>query len=569
MISVSGKKWTEQKVDTNLVEKIKQDHNLNEILSKLIISRNYDDYEISNIKNNLKLNNVFNGNTDFDNASDILINSINKNEKICILGDYDVDGASATSLLVLYFNHINQKYFYYIPDRQADGYGATIKLFKKLILQEPKLVILVDCGSTSNDAIDFLNQNNIKSIIIDHHEINNPYPKSNVIINPKKRVDYSRYDYLCATTLTYFFIDILIKKTKSNFKLSNFLVYVLLATVCDVMPLRKLNKILALNVFKNFKIDKNLAFKTIFDQFNLKRNLTIDDLGFLIGPIINAGGRLGFSNLGTKLLTSKNVKEVKKIALKLKNLNEKRKEIENFFLNEINFQKIKQENKDVIIYYNSKLHEGLIGIIAARLKEYFNKPSIVITRTNNFLKASARSTPNYNIGELIKLLIDEKIIENGGGHNMAAGFTIKKENVKLLDNFIQNDYQKNNKNFQLSFKYDSEISSKALNQSLYNSISKLGPFGNGNPLPAFLIKNVKIIKSNEITKKHVSVIIKPISGPSLNAICFNCHNTEIGSYLLSYKKPINIIALVRNNSWNNKNIIQLDIKDLFLPTNTA
>jgi single-stranded-DNA-specific exonuclease len=335
------------------------------------------------------------------------------------------------------------------------------------------------------------------------------------------------------------------------------------------MPLRKLNKILALNVFKNFKIDKNLAFKTIFDQFNLKRNLTIDDLGFLIGPIINAGGRLGFSNLGTKLLTSNNVKEVKKIALKLKNLNEKRKEIENFFLDKINFEKIKQEKKNVVIYYNSKLHEGLIGILAARLKEYFNKPSIVITRTDNFLKASARSTPNYNIGNLIKLLIDEKIIENGGGHNMAAGFIIKKENIELLDNFIQNDYQKKNKNFQLSFKYDSEISSKALNQSLYNNISKLGPFGNGNPLPAFLIKSVKIIKSTEINKKHVSVIIKPISGPSLNAICFNCYNTEIGNYLLSYKKPINIIALVRNNSWNNKNIIQLDIKDLFLPTITA
>ena len=569
MISVSGKKWTEHKLDTNLVEKIKQDYNFNEIISKLIVSRNYDNDEINNIKNNLKLINVFNNSADFDKASNIVIDSINENEKICILGDYDVDGASATSLLVRYFNHINQKYFYYIPDRETDGYGATIKLFKKLILKKPKLVILVDCGSTSNEAIDFLNQNNIKSIIIDHHEINNPYPKSNVIINPKKKVDYNKYDYLCAASLTYFFIDILIKKTKSNFKLSNFLILVLLATICDVMPLRKLNKILAINVFKNFKIDKNLAFKTIFDLFNLKRNLTVDDLGFLIGPIINAGGRLGFSNFGTKFLTSNNVEDVKIIASKLINLNEKRKKIENLFLEEINFKKIKQENKYVVIYYNSKLHEGLIGIIAARLKEYFNKPAIVITRSKIFLKASARSTSNYNIGNLIKLLIDKKIVENGGGHNMAAGFTIKKENVKLLDSFIQDDYQRNNKNFELSFKYDSEISSNSINLNFYDNICKLGPFGNGNPSPAFLIKNVKIIKSNEITKNHISVIIKPITGPSLNAICFNCYNTEIGNYLLSYKKQINIIARIRNNSWNNKNLIQLNINDLFLPTNTA
>ena len=569
MISVTGKKWTEQKVDKNLVEKIKQEYNFNEILSKLIISRNYDQEEINNIKNNLKLINVFNNNIDFNKASDILIDSINKNEKICILGDYDVDGASATSLLVRYFDHINQKYFYYIPDRETDGYGATKKLFQKLILQKPKLVIMVDCGSTSNEAIDFLNQNNIKSIIIDHHEINNPYPKSDVIINPKKKVDYNKYDYLCATTLTYFFIDILIKKKKTDFKLSNFMILVLLATVCDVMPLRKLNKILATNVLKNFKIDKNLAFKTIFDQLNLKRSLSIDDLGFLIGPIINAGGRLGFSNLGTELLSSKNIDKVKKIALKLTNLNERRKKIENFFLNEIDFRKIKKENKNIVIYQNNKLHEGLIGIIAARLTEFFNKPSIVITKNNDFLKASARSTKNYNIGNLIKLLIDKNIIEKGGGHNMAAGFTIKKENLKLLDSFIQNDYQKKNKDFKLSYKYDSEISSTAVNISLYNDIDKLGPFGNGNFLPTFLIKNVKIIKSSQVSKNHVSAIIKFTTGTSLKAICFNCRNTDIGNYLLSYKKKINVIAKITKNSWNSKNIVQLNIIDLLLPTNTA
>ena len=136
----------------------------------------------------------------------------------------------------------------------------------------------------SYEAIDYLNSNNIKSIIIDHHEINRPYPKSNVIINPKKNTDYSEYNYLCATALTYLFIEKVIQKTKSKFKLSDFLIYVLLATVCDVMPLRKFNKILASNVIKNFKIENNLAFKTIFNQLGLKKKLAVDDLGFLIGP---------------------------------------------------------------------------------------------------------------------------------------------------------------------------------------------------------------------------------------------------------------------------------------------
>ena len=163
MISVSSKKWVERKVNKNSVEKIKQDHKFNETLSRLIVSRNFDEIEINNINNDLKLINIFKNNDDFKGASEILNISIKNNEKICILGDYDVDGAAATSLLVRYFNYIKHPHFYYIPDRVNDGYGATKKLFQKLILKKPKLLIMVDCGSTSNEAIDFLNQNNIKS----------------------------------------------------------------------------------------------------------------------------------------------------------------------------------------------------------------------------------------------------------------------------------------------------------------------------------------------------------------------------------------------------------------------
>src|SRR6056300_170016 len=228
MISVSGKIWTEQKVNKNLVEKYKQEYGLGDILSKLIISRNYDTSEIYGIKNTQKLINIFNDNYDFKKAASILLDTIKKK----------------------------------------------------------KLIIMVDCGSTSKDAIDFLNSLNIKSIIIDHHEIHKPYPKSNVIINPKKGLTKNESTILCATALTYFFIDILIKKTKSNFKLSNFLIYVSLATVCDVMPLRKINKIIISNTINKFNLKDNLAIDTIFNQLKIKKKISIDDLGFLIGPII-------------------------------------------------------------------------------------------------------------------------------------------------------------------------------------------------------------------------------------------------------------------------------------------
>jgi single-stranded-DNA-specific exonuclease len=564
MISVSGKKWTEQKVNKNLVEKIKHDYGFGDILSKLIISRNYDASEIYGIDNSHKLSNIFKDDYDFKKASLILLNTIKNNENICILGDYDVDGTCATSLLVRYFTHINQKHFFYIPDRTEDGYGASQKLFQKLILKKPKLIIMVDCGSNSTEAIDFLNKHNIKSIIIDHHEIYKPFPKSNSIINPKKALIKKENSFLCATALTYFFIEILIKETKSNFKLSNFLIYVLLATICDVMPLRKINKIIAQNTINNFNLKNNLVINYLFELFNLKKKLTIDDLGFLIGPIINAGGRLNKSNYAVELLSSDKLEIIKDRSNRLINLNNKRKIIEKNILDEIDFQKIKEENKNVIIYYKNNLNEGLIGIIASRLKDYFNKPSIVITNSKNSLKASARSTSFYNIGNLIKSLIENDIIVNGGGHSMAAGFTLQKENIKMLEDFIQNDYSKKMININNQNKYDVELSLSSIKNDFMTDINKISPFGNYNLAPTFLIKNLKIIKYEIINNRHISTIVKSKTGKTTKAICFNCLNTKIGEFLLSYKKNINIIANISENIWNNKKIIQLNIKDLFL-----
>ena len=186
MISITGKKWHEKKSNKNLVNKIKQDYNFSEILSKLIISRNFDINELDSIDNEIELTNVFTKNEDFYLSLELVVKTIKSKEFTCILGDYDVDGSAATALLARFFTSINHPFFYYIPDRENDGYGATKKLFEKLILKKPKLVIMVDCGSTSNEAINFLNKKGVKSLIIDHHEINKPFPKANAIINPKK-----------------------------------------------------------------------------------------------------------------------------------------------------------------------------------------------------------------------------------------------------------------------------------------------------------------------------------------------------------------------------------------------
>jgi len=564
MISVSGKKWEQKKINQNLVDKLKQDYNFSDILSRLVISRKFDVDEMATINTDLVLNNVFLNNEDFNQSIKLVVNCINNNEKICILGDYDVDGSAATSLFVKFLESINHPFFYYIPDREKDGYGATKKLFQKLILEEPKLIIMVDCGSTSNEAIDFLNENKIKSLIIDHHEINNPFPSANSIINPKKDNGYKEYDYLCATSLTYFFLDLLIKEIKSEINISDYLIYVLLATVCDVMPLRKLNRLIALNALKNFDITKNLPLHTLFELNEKKNRISINDLGYLIGPILNAGGRLGKSQYATELLSSNNDQVIKDRSAYLIKLNNKRKEIESLVLNEINFQQIEKENKDVIIYYNPNINEGLIGIIAARLKDYFNKPSIVITASNELLKGSARSIYNYNIGCVIKNSLDHGIILKGGGHNMAAGFTLIKANLKNFENHILGDFLKSNTVNNNIFSYESEVSPSALNQDFYNDIKKLEPFGAGNSVPTFMLRDLKIIKPRVLNNKHVSAILKSKTGFSIKSISFNSINTKIGEHLMSYINNINVIGQINENVWNNKKTLQLTIRDLIL-----
>ena len=564
MISVLGKKWEQKKSNKNSIEKLKQDYNFSDILSRLIISRNFDKTELNCIGNNLPLNNVFLKNDDFDKSIKLLINSINKKEKICILGDYDVDGSAATSLFIRFFESLNHPFFYYIPDREKDGYGATKKLFQKLILKKPQLIIMVDCGSTSNEAIDFLNKNEIKSLIIDHHEINKPFPKANAIINPKKDTGYIEYDYLCATTLVYFFLDLLSKKIESKINISDFLIYVLLATVCDVMPIRKLNRLIALVVLKNFDINKNLAFKELFDLNNKKNKLNINDLGYLIGPILNSGGRLGKSSFASELLSSDNINIINNISIELIKLNNKRKKIETLILNEIDFHKIESENENIIIYYNPNINEGLIGIIASRLKDYFDKPCVVITESNGILKGSARSIYAYNIGHVIKNLFDKNIIINGGGHSMAAGFSLKKNKLETFKDFILKDFLNKSILINHTFSFDAEISSLAFNSDFYDEIKKLEPFGTGNPKPTFLIKDLKVIKSSILDNKHISLILKSSTGFSIKSISFDSMNNKVGEYLLNYKNKLNVLGQFNENIWNNKKTLQLTIQDLII-----
>tara|TARA_B100001564_G_scaffold271788_1_gene233440 strand:- start:301 stop:1983 length:1683 start_codon:yes stop_codon:yes gene_type:complete len=560
MISVSFKKWEEYYFERRKVEKYIQDFNISEILAKLFIKNNFDIDEIYSVNEKINFSNIFSNNCDFELASKIIINSIKNKDKILIVGDYDVDGSTATSLLVKFFKSINHPHVYYIPDRTIDGYGVSKKLFQKLVLKDIKLIVMVDCGSTSNEAIEYLNQKSIKSIIVDHHEIQKPFPKSNCIINPKKDNGYIKFNYFCATTLVFFLIYIISKKVKSNFSLKDNLVYVLLATVCDVMPIRKINRFIALKVLNNFDVKKDIFLSYLFKKLDIKSKLKIDDFAYLIGPILNSGGRLNKSKLATQLLSSNDLNDIKKLSNELILLNDKRKILESIALKSINYESLEKKNNDIIIHYDKEIPEGLIGIISARITENLNKPSIVITQSKNILKGSARSIFDFDMGRIIQIAKNKNILISGGGHLMAAGFTLKKDKINSFIDFLNTKKV----NYKKKFFYISKISSLNIKKNFIDSLNKIEPFGNGNEIPIFLLENVTVKKPKILKKNHILCLIKTNNDKFYESIAFNAYANNIGKHLLYYKKKINILCQLKLTDYKNQNKIQIIIKDLII-----
>ena len=550
MISVSGNIWEEIKYNKQLSQKIKQDYKFNDILSKLIINRKFNREEIYSINNKIDIVNPFINNFDFEISKNLIIDFINSKKKILIVGDYDVDGSVATGLLIRLFNQIKHPYDYFIPDRVEDGYGISEKLFKKIKKKLTELIIIVDSGSKSYDTINYLNNLNIKTIIIDHHELVKPYPKSTSFINPKKNKNDDNSN-LCASALVYFLVDIIKKELSLINDCKSDLFLTALATVCDVMPLRGLNRNIVQKAFNEYK-HINLDFINYFYSKKRKSNkFNYDDLGYLIGPILNSGGRLNKSNLATKLIISTNKEEIKKISNQLIDLNDKRKQIEKRTIKKINLKDLILIKDKIIIIKDFTIPEGIIGIIASRFLEKFNKTTIVLTQSGNLIKGSTRSTSDINIGSIINNAVTKKILVNGGGHDMAAGFSLYKKNFNKFKNFL---FEYNFTKTSINKKYVSKISTSAINLKFLEDLDKLAPFGNHNKRPIFFVENLKIINSRIIDNLHIHCLLKDKKNKIFDSILFNSVNTNLGNCLLNYKKEINILCKFNLYGANNNKI---------------
>ena len=558
MISVSGKEWKEHKIPKRLIDKYSNDFDISVNLSKFYLSRNFDKEDIlikEAIDNNL---NIFSKNKDFLSASKMIADIIHNKQKTLIFGDYDVDGISSITILSSFFRYLNHPFKYVIPDRFVDGYGPNIRLLNQNLDKEIDNIIFLDCGSNSHDVINYLKGNNIKTIIIDHHIVNNfDIPKSDILINPKKDKVLIDENNVCTATLTFFLVDIINKKINSKFKLSDYFIFCLISTICDVMPLKGFNrKILTIGFKKLFIKNKGLK-KLIYNQ---KKKLSYHDIGFKIGPLINSSGRMAKANEVVELFLEQDDDKINNIINKLNSHNLTRKKIEQKNLELIDFKKYKKKN--VIFIFNNKFHEGIIGIIAAKLSKIFSKPCFVVTESKDLLKCSIRSLNNIKINKTINKLIENKLVISGGGHDEAGGFSAKKERLLDIEKFINKEYELlNTKNY--SF-FDTFAIFPKKNSSIISDLKSLEPFGKNNPEPIFYFKNIRSIKSEIINDRHVQNILKNKSGRTIKSISFDCVNSELGRYLLNFKKEFDLIGCIVENNWNNKKKIELRVIDIIL-----
>ncbi len=575
VLSVTGKKWIYKNSDTDKIRKIKETFNLDEISAKLISQRNIELNELSNFINPQLKNTLPNPNIlkDMDKSVLKTVDLIKKNKRLGIFGDYDVDGASSAALLASYFNCINRQYEIYIPNRKLEGYGPSIKGFEKLIKKKVDLIFTVDCGTLSYEPISFAKKKGIDVIVLDHHQCEIKLPDAHSIINPNRLDDESDLKYLCASGVTFLFLIALNKHLREinyfdNIKepdLLQLLDLVSLGTICDVVPLVGLNRVFVKQGLKILNKKNNLGIKNLINISKIENTTTTYHIGYQLGPRINAGGRVGKSSHGVNLLLNPSPKETFQIALELDQFNKERQLMEKELLAKVLTESEKSLNDPILVLSGVNWHEGIIGIVASRLKDKYNKPTILISIKDGMGKASARSIFGFDIGSLILSALNEKIIVKGGGHKMAGGFTIDESKIEIFKNFSKKKFSKikpdSSKNKKLVL--DSEILGTALNIDFYNKIQLLSPFGPGNPEPKFVINSVKTLNSKIVGESHIKSNLITEEGIMIKCVAFNSINTEISAYLTgNHKKSFNIAGKLSLNEWGGEKKVEFIIDDI-------
>jgi len=581
--SVSGRAWRDRLDERTAAHAlaIAQRHGTPELLARILAGRNVLPDQVTSfldptIKTLMPDPNVL---TAMQAAASRIADAVQRGESVAIFGDYDVDGATSSALLARYLRHCGLAPIIHIPDRIFEGYGPNVEAVRALRERGASLLITVDCGTTSIEALAEARQIGFDIVVVDHHQCSDTLPEVLALVNPNRPDDLSELGHLAAVGLMFLTLVAVNRelRTRGFFgsdrkepDLLSALDLVALGTIADVVPLKGLNRAFVAKGLLAMRGRRNVGLTALMDAARLDGPPEPFHLGFLLGPRINAGGRIGRADLGAALLLEEDPIEAARIAAELDRLNRERQTMEQQMLLEAEAEALAalglEEKGAVVVTAARGWHPGIVGLIAARLKERFGRPAFAIALDLEGIgTGSGRSIAGVDLGKAVRQAVTEGLLLKGGGHAMAAGITLRKDALAAFRAFLEERLGEAVERARRddALLIDGALSAAAANIELCNSIARAGPFGAGNAEPVFALPNHNIAFADVVGDRHVRLRLRAADGAMINAISFRSADKDLGRALLAQRgQSVHVAGHLTVNRWQGVEQAQLRILDM-------
>ncbi len=580
--SARGLRWVERlpASQAHLGAAIAQRHNLPEIIGRLLAARDVSLDEAPDV-----LNPTIRALcpdpatlTDMEKAAERLARAVAAREAVAIFGDYDVDGASSSALLCRFLASHGLTPRIYIPDRVTEGYGPNSEAIASLIDDGASLIVTVDCGSTGVEPLAVAAKRGIDVVVVDHHQVNDELPPAHAIVNPNRQDCLSGQGHLCAAGVTFLLCIALQRKLRaSGFygkakppDLLGWLDLVALATVCDVVPLKGVNRAFVVQGLKVLRNRQNPGLKALSDAAGVNKPPSAYTLGFILGPRINAGGRIGDAGLGARLLATSDGLEAGQIAQTLDQLNRERREIELRTVEEAAAwaDKALLEDPDcpIIIAGSPGWHKGLVGLAASRLTDRFQRPSLIFSYDEAAGEAtgSARSIAGVDIGAAVRGAVEAGVARKGGGHTMAAGVTVTQAGMAGFATYMRETLGASYRAAAASatLAVDGALTPRSATLEFAAQLEHAGPFGQGNPAPRFCLPSVRLTMLKEFSGGHLRCALQSADGAQISAVAFRAAQSGLGAALERGRDlACHVAGRLTRDEWGGRSRVEFQIED--------
>jgi single-stranded-DNA-specific exonuclease len=576
--SLTGRCWRVREAELGLVEAFRRRFALPEIAARLMATRGVtlesaEGFLAPTLKTHFPDPSSF---QDMDIAARAIEDAIVAGRSCAVLADYDVDGGSSAAQLVRYFRARGRELKIYVPDRMKEGYGPSALAFERLKAEGVELVITVDCGAAAEAPLAAAADLGLDVIVLDHHLMAGPPPKARAVVNPNRLDDGSGQGHLTAAGVVLVTLAAVNREARKRGSIgANHLPDLIqmrdlaaIGTVCDVAPLTGFNRAIVAQGLKILRNGRNIGLAALAENAGRKGAASVYDFGFILGPRINAGGRVGDASLATKLLSTEDLEEAKELAATLEALNQERRAREAEMLADAETAALAEaEKRNVVIVGSPLWHPGVIGIAAGRLKDRLHKPTIVLGGVSELepAKGSGRSTPGVNLGAAVAKAKSAGLLINGGGHAAAAGLTVEWDKVDALKDFLSDALAEDlaaaaGEARRLSI--DAAGAIPTMDLALLDALERIGPYGQGHPEPLFALPDVRVCYTKLVKDEHVRFTLEDARGARIGGIAFRAMKNPLGEALMKREGTFHAAVRLKRNDWNGASRAEVEIVDL-------